>query len=193
MEGKATTVRQAGADHHGGGGVRPGRLRWPPKECEGAHIDPLLPWGKFSRKYKLTAGMNFYSEDPHVVHVPSGLKFPITWKGTTPYLYQKQATELKMVHNVHTLPIARFKVQNYPRLIKLLRKVAVNRSEVLQKVIAKKIDECTLQQHRTQGHVNFLAACPECRAGAIKQRTRRRQAQHLRPGGELSVDLSESR
>ena len=38
-----------------------------PKGCDGAHIDPLLPWVQFNRKYHLTAGLNFYSTDPHVL------------------------------------------------------------------------------------------------------------------------------
>ena len=68
--------------------------------------------------------------------------------------------------------------------------LAFNRSDVLQDVTAKKIGECALQQHRKEGRVSFLAACPECRAGALRQRAHRRQAQHLRPGGDLRVDLS---
>ena len=45
-------------------------------------IDPIMPWGRFSRLWNLTGDFNRSSDDPHIKHEPAGLKFKITWKTT---------------------------------------------------------------------------------------------------------------
>ena len=63
-------------------------------------------------------------------------------------------------------------------------------TQVANELINKKISEVQLELHRRDGHRHFLPECAECRPGAIKQRPHRRLPELLRPGGELSVDLS---
>ena len=72
----------------------------------------------------------------------------------------------------------------------MIKKRVKGKSPQLQNAMKKVVARLELEQHRRDGHRNFPKECPECRSGMIRQRAHRRQEQHYRPGGELSVDIS---
>ena len=58
--------------------------------------EPLIPWGRWSVEYDMQADLNPTSDDPHVVHAPTGLKFPTTRINGCPHIMQSQRNELEM-------------------------------------------------------------------------------------------------
>ena len=66
--------------------------------------EPLIPWGTWSVQYPLRVGLNPTSNDPHVEHPPSGLRFPIKWNNGCPHILQSQQRELEMAERFDWLP-----------------------------------------------------------------------------------------
>ena len=67
-------------------------------------VEPLIPWGRWSAEHDMQADLNPTSNDPHVVHAPTGLKFPITWINACPHILQSQRRELEMASKLGVLP-----------------------------------------------------------------------------------------
>ena len=157
-------------------------------------VEPIIPWGRWSKRWKLTGDFNWHSEDPHVQHVPTGLQFPIIWRRHCPHLTQSQVKELMTVARIHEFPDP----EEFPvKVIKTMRRCLVNSLEELGSVqpaskqaIAAKITKYELAEHKKGGHRKFMPECSECRLGAVKRRAHRRQPDAAKPGGEVSMDLS---
>ena len=52
----------------------------------GKDLEPLMPWGKYSRTWKLSGDFNYDSKSPHIKHNPSGLTVPIVWVSNMPHI-----------------------------------------------------------------------------------------------------------
>ena len=70
-----------------------GILYFPP---EAGGVGQLLPWGKYSRLWKLTGDFNRDTEDPCITHQPSGMTVPIIWDNDLPHIYEKHLEDLRV-------------------------------------------------------------------------------------------------
>ena len=72
---------------------------------EHGEMEPVFPWGRYSRKWLLTADLNYHSADPHILHEPSGLKFPVIWKGNLPHIYERQIEQLRFADRMRQFKV----------------------------------------------------------------------------------------
>ena len=75
-------------------------------------------------------------------------------------------------------------------MVNSLEKMGPGISQQLKDAYSKKVTEYELAEHRKSGHKRFMPECAECRLGAIRRRSHRRQLDVAKPGGEVSMDLS---
>ena len=130
------------------------------------------------------------SDDPHVEHTPSGLRFPIHWVNGCPHIRTSQQRELEMASALDVLPDPELIPVCAVKVVADHLKTLENMSPGFAELVTRKVTAYELAQHRASGHKRFMPECPECRLGAIRRRAHRRQPESARPGGELSVDLS---
>ena len=161
-----------------------------------ANVEPLFPFGLYSRKWGLRVD-DFRHGCGRVAQPATGLAFELKWKGKCLYLYEAEIHDLWIGRRMKTLDAIladdrrnKLKSTIVARIVRALTKAAPTRREQFQQVIAKTLTNLELEQHRRNGHPTVRAACPECRAGGIRQRPHRRLPDRLRPGGDLSIDMS---
>ena len=117
-----------------------------------------------------------------MLHIESGLKFPITWRHYCPHLYEKQVEELRLANEIRQCKVSCFSTDLLKPAINALKKakVCAARSDALKLYIQKRVAEFELEERRRNGHKQFLKECPECRSGMIRQRAHRRVEQRVR-------------
>ena len=52
----------------------------------------------------MEADLNYSADDPHVVHVPSGVKCPIKWINGCPHILLSHRDELEFTAKLHQTP-----------------------------------------------------------------------------------------
>ena len=166
-------------------------LAWEYNDClYGKDLEPLMPWGKYAKRCKLSGDLNHDSEHPHIKHVPSGFTVPVVWQGNLPYISQDDLEELRLVGKLAKFDAKAFKDSTLNVGLRVFQYFVEHKTGTIKEYAASNVTEFQLETHRRGGRLNFMPECPECREGAIRQRAHRRRAEGDKPGGELSVDLS---
>ena len=148
----------------------------------GKDLEPLMPWGKYSRRWKLSGDFNYDSPNPHIKHDPSGLIVPIVWVSNMPHITKENLEDLRLASKLSYYEAHRFQ-RHLNAGLRVLKTIMECKTGVLKEYAAGKVTEFILEQHRRGGHLKFMPECEECRKGAIRQRAHRRQDGGDKPGG----------
>ena len=141
--------------------------------------------------WHLKADFNRCSQDPHILHEPSGIKVKIQWVQDLPHIKKNEMEELRQAHVLSIIEPKRLRAKYGARMaVYLTEKFKDTKNESLKQYAANRVSELELLAHKRNGHIPFMKECPDCRAGAIKQRAHRRVSDGGLPGGELSIDIS---
>ena len=123
------------------------------------------------------------------------MKFVYKWVNHCPYLYAHEIDDLRTLKKSEIWD--KINVQKIDKnvLFKILDsyreriREQITDSKVFEVCEARRAD-CELRHHEREGHLHFRPDCPGCRHASARSRPRRRLPETLRPGGELSVDIS---
>ena len=101
--------------------------------------------------------------------MPNGEVIPLVAKGKSLYIKERHAEMLRVLR------------AGIKQTVEL---------EALMWATANVVTTKMLEQHKLEGHLTFMKECEECRLASGRMRVHRRIAPSLKPGGELSVDMS---